>query len=190
VFSLTLATLGTTPTSRRFLYASMAMSTLVALAGNIQLSLMGHDASFFTWLEAIIPLLTVLSTAYVLKGQLLESIKQRHANEHANQLALAEWQTATTNLDQLPRWSQFYANALQDTLRKANARRKETLASMNQDDWRLVVFREMQADAWYVEPEPTDLTLANPLTLSGVSTLHRNGNGTHPKATAAVSGTA
>jgi hypothetical protein len=41
---------------------------------------------------------------------------------------------------------QFYANALQDALRKANARRKETLAALTRADWRLAVYREMQAD--------------------------------------------
>jgi hypothetical protein len=95
---------------------------------------MGHEASIFAWLEAIIPPLTVLSTAYVLKGQLLESIEQRHANERAYQVALAEWQAATTEVDQLPRWSQFYANALQDALRKTNIRRKETLGAMTKED--------------------------------------------------------
>ena len=44
---------------------------------------------------------------------------------------------------------QFYANALQDALRKANARRKETLSQMTVEDWRLAVSREMRADMWY-----------------------------------------
>jgi hypothetical protein len=117
----------------------MGMSTLVALAGNIQISLSGHQTSVFTWLESIIPPLTVLSTAYVLKGQLLEAIEHRHATERAYQSAFADWQAMTAEPEQLPDWAQFYANALQDALRKANARRKETLAAMTQADWRLAV---------------------------------------------------
>ena len=73
VFSLALATLGTTATSRRLLYASMGMCTSVALAGNIQVALLGHGQTVFAWLEAIVPPLVVLSTAYVLKGQMLET---------------------------------------------------------------------------------------------------------------------
>ena len=92
VFSLALATLGTTRTSRRLLYFSMGMTTLIALVGNIQISLPGHEHNVFSWLEAIVPPLTVLSTAYVLKGQLLETIEQRHAAERDYQAALAEWQ--------------------------------------------------------------------------------------------------
>ena len=49
---------------------------------------------------------------------------------------------------------QFYANALQDTLSKADARRKETLSQMTVNDWCLVVHREMRADMWYQDAEP------------------------------------
>ena len=75
------------------------------------------------------PPLVVLSTAYVLKGQILETIEHRHATERAYQTALADWQAATAEPEQHPQWSQFYANALQDALRKANARRKDLLAT-------------------------------------------------------------
>ncbi|NLF01777.1 MAG: hypothetical protein GX601_12450 [Anaerolineales bacterium] len=77
VFSLALATLGTSTTSRRLLYVSMGMCTAVALAGNIQVALLGHEQSVFAWLEAVVPPLVVLSTAYVLKGQLLETSDRR-----------------------------------------------------------------------------------------------------------------
>jgi len=66
VFSLALATLGTTPNARRLLYASMGIATAIALVGNVQVALPGHTTSPFAWLEAIAPPLLVLSTAYVL----------------------------------------------------------------------------------------------------------------------------
>jgi len=188
VFSLALATLGTTSTSRRLLYASMGMCTAVSLAGNIQIALLGHEQSVFAWLEAVVPPLVVLSTAYVLKGQMLETIEHRHATERAYQAALADWQAATAQPEQHSEWTQFYANALQDALRKANVRRKELLASMTQDDWRLAVHREMQADLWYEEPEPDERPAPDTMVVSELSTLRRNGNGTYPKVTAAVSG--
>lgn len=188
VFSLALATLGTTFTSRRLLYASMGMCTAVSLAGNIQITLLGHEQSVFAWLEAVVPPLVVLSTAYVLKGQILETIEHRHTTERAYQAALADWQAATAEPEQHPGWTQFYANALQDALRKANARRKELLAAMTQDDWRLTVHREMQADLWYEEPEPDERPEPDTMVVSELSSSRRNGNGTYPKVTAAVSG--
>ena len=139
VFSLALATLGASHSSRRLLYASMGISTILALTGNIQTAFPGHTQNPFTWLEAVAPPLLVLSTAYVLKEQVLESFEQRHVDERAFQSALAEWQAATAEPEQHPQWSQFYANALRDALRKANARRKETLSQMTQDDWRITV---------------------------------------------------
>jgi hypothetical protein len=152
VFSLALATLGTSQSSRRLLYLSMAISTILALTGNIQTALPGHAKSPFAWLEAVTPPLLVLSTAYVLKEQVLETIEQRHVDERAFQAALADWQAATADPEQHTNWSQVYANALRDALFKANVRRRETLNELSIDDWRLAVYRETQADRWYEEP--------------------------------------
>lgn len=184
VFSLALATLGTSRSSRRLLYTSMAISTILSLLGNIQISLPGHTNSPFAWLEAVAPPLIVLSTAYVLKEQVLQNVEQRHADECAFQEAFAEWQTATANPEDHPQWMQFYANALRDALRKANSRRKETLNEMTQDDWRIAVHREMQADLWYEGPDQDEpLVEAPPLDMS-MLIASRNGNS--PKVTVAA----
>lgn len=188
VFSLALATLGTSRSSRRLLYSSMAISTILALTGNIQIALPGHAQSPFAWLEAVAPPLIVLSTAYVLKEQVLEAIEHRHAGERAYQADLEEWHIATAEPDHHPDWQQFYANALRDALRKVNARRKETLSGMTQNDWRLAVHREMQADLWYTEPESTEMIISSALALNDVSSSRRNGDHAVPKASAAVSG--
>lgn len=127
----------------------MAIPTILALTGNIQTALPGHTQSPFAWLEAVAPPLIVLSTAYVLKKQALESMERRHADERAFQEALAEWQTNTAIPEDHPQWRQFYANALRDALRKANNRRQETLSQMAQENWRVAVTREMKADVWY-----------------------------------------
>ena len=184
VFSLALATLGTTPSARRLLYASMGIATAIALVGNVQVALPGHMHSPFAWLEAIAPPLLVLSTAYVLKEQLLEAIETRHANERAYQEAVNLWQTATANPESHPQWMQFYANALRDSLRKANNRRKDVLASLNTADWRALVYRELQADNWYADPiteKPEDEEVVStedrPLALS----VSRNGASTQMK---------
>lgn len=153
VFSLALATLGTTGSSRRLLYGSMGIATLIALVGNVQIALPGHIHSPFAWLEAISPPLLVLSTAYVLKEQVLEAIEMRHANELAFQDARNEWKQATSNPENHPSWMQFYANALQDAIRKKNNRRKDTLAALSTEDWRALIYRELQAEHWYQEPD-------------------------------------
>ena len=94
----------------------------------------------------------VLSTAYVLKEQMLIAIEQRHTNERAYQEATNDWQQATINPEAHSQWMQFYANALRDALRKANSRRKEALEGLTTADWRALVYRELQADNWYEEP--------------------------------------
>lgn len=182
VFSLALATLGTSRPSRRLLHLSMSIATILALTGNIQVALPGHEKSPFAWLESVAPPLLVLATAYVLKEQVLESIEQRHADERAFQIALAEWQAATAAPEDHPQWSQFYANALRDALLKANARRREALGEMTIDDWRAAVYRETQADLWYEDPQCDD---EPPTALNG-DPIRRNGNGTHPKVSAAT----
>lgn len=181
VFSLALATLGTSRSSRRLLYASMAISTVLALTGNIQIALPGHTRSPFAWLEAVAPPLLVLSTAYVLKEQVLETIEQRHADERAYLQALAEWQTATADPEQHPNWPQVYANALRDALRRANYRRQEALSALTLADWRALVYRELQADLWYEEPQPAGHDIA-------AEPNKRNGHDTAPKGIAAVAG--
>jgi hypothetical protein len=184
VFSLALATLGTSRSSRRVLYASMSIATILALTGNIQTALPGHAQSPFAWLEAVTPPLIVLSTAYVLKEQVLERIEQRHADERAFQSALAEWQVATAEPEQHSQWSQFYANALRDALLKANSRRKEALSEMTIDDWRVVVYRETQADLWYEVPEHDEETPA--VGLIDSDPIRRNGHSAFPKVSAAA----
>jgi hypothetical protein len=186
VFSLALATLGTSRVSRRLLYASMAITTILSLMGNIQISLPGHMNSPFAWLESIAPPILVLSTAYVLKEQALESTERRHANERAFQAALTDWQVAVSDPEDHPQWLQFYANALRDALRKTNNRRQETLTQMTQNDWHLAVTREMRADLWYtVSSSDEDIHLLHSSNENAFS-FSRNGNGHHPKAHVAV----
>ncbi len=183
VFSLALATLGTSPASKRLLYVSMSLSTIVSLMGNVQVALPGHAQSPFAWLEAMVPPLLVLATSFVLKEQLLGAIETRHTNEQAFQMALANWQAATVMPENHPQWSQFYANALRDALHKANNRRQEALAALNTADWRMLVYQELQSEQWYVEPEDsTGLMLEEEgeITLAPLAAqVRRNGNGVH-----------
>lgn len=174
VFSLALATMGTTPSARRLLYASMGIATAIALVGNVQLAMPGHERSPFAWLEAVAPPLMVLSIAYVLKKQMLEVIELRHANERAYQEAVSEWSASSGQPEKHPQWNQFYANALRDAVRKANARRKDAIEAVTLAEWRALVHRELQADSWYQQPESIGEQL-----LSVPLALRTNGNGVH-----------
>jgi hypothetical protein len=181
VFSLALATLGTSQSARRLLITSMALATIISLVGNVQLALPGHEKSPFAWLEAIAPPIIVLATAYVIKEQILEAIEVRHANECAYQAALDDWKTATSNPESHSAWSQFHANALQDALRKANARRKEILDRLTMEDWRIVVGREMRADRWYQGTEQNEAGVASLSPAFESITAGKNGNDHRPK---------
>jgi hypothetical protein len=132
----------------------------------------------------VAPPLIVLSTAYVLKEQALESIERRHADERAFQEAFAEWQIATANPENHPQWVQFYANALRDALRKANNRRKETLSQMTQSDWCIAVSQEMRADLWYGQPQRNEMQTVTQVPNTNAVTASKNGSS--PKVAAAV----
>ena len=101
-------------------------------------------------------------------------------------LLQGEWQIATTTPEEYPTWMQFYANALQDALRKANARRKETLSQMTVEDWQLAVGHEMRADMWYQSTEPENGLLPSFSHAVEAFTASSYGNGNHPKVSAAA----
>jgi hypothetical protein len=117
----------------------------------------------------------------VLKEQVLDAIGRRHADERAFQAALTDWQIATANPEEHHQWTQFYANALRDALRKANNRRQETLNQMSQEDWRIAVFHEMQADLWYEQPDQDESLIVAHASDTDVLIASRNGNS--PKVT-------
>jgi hypothetical protein len=182
VFSLALATLGASRSSRRLLYSSMAITTCLAVTGNVQVGLVGHTGSPFAWLEAIAPPVVVLSTAYVLKEQILESIEHRHATERTYQAALNEWHKTTAHPEAHPQWSQLYANALRDALSRANNRRQETLAALATADWRALIYRELQTEHWFTNHEGDTIVLRPVEEIESVplgARAKRNGNGVH-----------
>lgn len=176
VFSLALATLGTTRPARRLLYTSALIATLIALVGNIQIALPGHVSSPFAWFEAIAPPLLVLSTAYVLKEQMLDNIQERFAAERLFQEALSVWSNQVNDPESHKHWNQVHANAIRDTLSKANNRRRDALVAMTDSDWRAAVWRELSADSWYAV---NDQVLDPRPTLPPVLAASGNGNGHH-----------
>lgn len=174
LFSLAAAVLNTTShTARRLLFASMGAATILALVGNAQVSLPGHWQNPFAYLEALLPPLLVLSTAYVLKEQMLSAIEQRHANERAYQEALNGWQASSARPEAHPRYQSALANALRDALKELNGRgtgataRRELMQTLTVEDWRALIRREMQAEEWYATPDAAQLP-AQAIGMSGL----------------------
>ena len=105
-------------------------------------------------------------------------------DERAFQIALAEWQAATSEPEQHPQWVQYHANALRDALRKANYRRQEALVALTVADWQRLVDRELQDEQWYVAPDANrELAPGEDEAMALVPfapQISRNGNGIHP----------
>lgn len=140
------------------------MGLAMALVGNWTV-VQPHDV--FSFLEAVIPVLTVLFVALIGERLILDSIETRHANEKAFQTALHEWQLATASPDKHPRYMSALANAMRAALMETNSRgtgataRRELMSSLNNEHWKALVIRELQADEWYAGaaalPEPPAL---------------------------------
>lgn len=158
LFSLAVAVMDASKTAKRLLYVSMFGATVLALVGNGQVSLPGHETNPFAWLESFMPPLLVLSTAYILKEQMLTAIAQRHANTQAYQEAVNAWKLANSNPEKHPRYMSALANALRDAIKEDNAKgtganaRRELMSALDVESWKRLVKRELMADDWYGEP--------------------------------------
>jgi len=167
LFTLALSVIGQTPTQKRILLVSIVGTATLALSGNYYVALYEHTLTVFNVLEAMLPPLLTLSTAYVLKELLLRVIEQRHADQIAFEQTLSDWQQSTANPESHPKFTQAYANELRDMLIKINRRRKMSKAAIEQleaPQWRMLVRRELQTEDWFdtgetEETEPAELPL-------------------------------
>lgn len=164
IFSLAAATNAENVTQRRMLNVGSWVSVAIALAGNGEMVRPWEMQSVFVWLETFAPPLLVLITAQILKSQMLHSIEARHhaqqayAQAHAQWVrdtneARAAWQEAYSNAVNSPEWRRIVANVLRDAIRKANARSTAVLREVTDDEWRVLVLRELDAENWYTRTE-------------------------------------
>lgn len=144
---------------KRLLSFSQFIATVIALVGNGQVSLPGHEGNLFAWIEAFTPSIVVFTTATILKAQLLNAVERRHANTRAYQMALNVWKIATSQTETDPRYRPALNNALRDYLREDNGKgigataRREYMAGFVLMDWQRLVKRELMADEWYTDPD-------------------------------------
>lgn len=148
VFSLTLAILTGSRRSRLLLYFGMAVATLIALVGNIQVALPGHYTSVFAWFEAIAPPLLTLSTAYVLKEQMLHAIEHHYAHQRA------ELEPESDS-----RFIQYYAEALRQAHLGKRGQVRDA-RKLSRREWLQLIQREMKEENWFQdlkeEEQPID----------------------------------
>lgn len=156
LFTIALSVIGQSQTQKRILLASVFATAALALSGNYYVALHGRAITVFGVLEAMLPPLLTLSTAYVLKELLLRVIELRHADQLAFEVALGDWKQATANSEQHPNFLQAYANELRDLLIKANRRSKsirEIVEHLEKSDWRILVQRELRSESWFTVDE-------------------------------------
>lgn len=140
----------------------IAFGVLMALVGNWVIA---QPADLFGWLETLAPPVAVLFMSLIGEKLILTAIEQRQQNEQAYQIALADWQVKTSDPENSAAWRQFYATALRESLIRKNQRYKagkEAIPMLSTADWKALVYREMQADNWYEQPDDGSAVMALP----------------------------
>lgn len=161
------------------------------------------DAFAFTLglIETLLPPVLVMIASNVLKKQMQMANADRHAAQMLYTQAHTEWRTQyeaalmawterRANAHQHEDWPRTLANSLRDALRAANRRSYAKLRELTNEDWRVLVLREMHAEDWYIQtstpvqsqaveqvpaPQPVRLRPAQPRT----QTHSGRSSGTH-----------
>lgn len=145
---------------RVLLYTTAALATCIAVVGNVFVAQPTDPFAnaitwqlVFAWLDAISPPLIVLSVANVLKHLALDAIQQHHASQQAYNEALAKWQADVAKpAEEHPRWQEFYTDALQDAIRRANSNiRRADWHQLDRASWIYLLQREMNTRTLHEE---------------------------------------
>lgn len=156
LFTIALSVIGQSTTQRRILLVSVFASAALALSGNYYVALDNQQVTAFGILEAMLPPLLTLSTAYVLKELLLNIIERRHADQTAYEAALSDWKAATHEPEASAYFAAAYANALKEKIYSENSRgrgkteRQHIMDALPMDAWRVLVRREIDSDNWHL----------------------------------------
>lgn len=145
-----------TNTWRKWVYFALAGAAVVFVAvANIQ--------SGIGAIESILAPIFTIGVGLHLENLIVRSLKRRDDVTSRYLKALHEWETATAAPGAHPRYVQMYANALKDSIYRANSRR-EAIKAVTVAEWRLLVKREIAADEWY---EDVALPVETPRPLLG-----------------------
>lgn len=113
------------------------------------LSATDHAQVAFAWLETLAPPIVVLFIALVAERLILDSVHATHQRKTQYDADLKAWQGRCVDAHLSVEWPKVRANKLREMLRDANKRSPAVLRSLTDFDWRMLVMRELDADAWY-----------------------------------------
>lgn len=136
------------------LYAGAIACTVVAIAGNVEASggwsAMQARGGLFPFLETLVPPALVLLTSYVLKEQGLNAIASRREAHLKYEEALTTYQMQlAAPVEQHSQWQQTYINAIREQIQRTNARNRDALKALSDQDWYQLVKRELESVNWY-----------------------------------------
>lgn len=105
-------------------------------------------------IETMLPPLVVLIAANVLKSLALDEIENRHAARMDYEAQHADWMLRVEQAHLHEGWMHAAANELRDAIRNENRRSYKQVRELTNDDWRVLVLRELNADNWYAQSVP------------------------------------
>lgn len=139
---------------RRWLYMGAAISTLIAVVGNVQQAYWPIRADVFAAIEAFSPPIVFLFGANVLKHIALENVRKHQEVRAQFVLDYQAWERSVDRYADHPEWLDTFANALRDALIFKNKRIAAKLRELGPDDWVMLVQAEMRKERWFSAPRP------------------------------------
>jgi hypothetical protein len=162
LFTVSLSALGRSKFLRAVFILLAALSTVWAFAGNYFAALYGHEATLFSWLDAMLPPIFTIGASIALEQIMFAQMEQYHQDNERFRSALSVYEKQTANPADHDRFMPLYANALKDKVYEVNKRRSwqgqkvvEIMNMLTHQEWSVLVQREMNADIWY---KPTEIT--------------------------------
>ena len=141
-------------------YGAALVAGMVAIVGNVTVSI-AYKGTPFQWVEAwltslgtrpmlfmvaTVPPVFVLVVGQLQKARILALNERRHQATVDYEQALADWQRQLARLENHPDWMTTWANTLWDVWK--HGKRREVLATIDTEQKRALVHREIEADYW------------------------------------------
>lgn len=127
------------------LWILVILSSIIALGGNLELS-QPWNKGWWDWVFAVMPPVIVIGAGWLLKEQMMNTIKARREEELAFREKYEGWEAIRSNPEAEANWRQVYHQALKDALIEANkGLGKARLSSLPSQVWAKLVYSEVRA---------------------------------------------